>query len=255
VTGSGDPHPSPAAARSLTVRGLAFARLLARAGVAVRGLALARLLARAAVAVRGLALAPLLARAAVAVAGAALLTACTAEALPAGVAETASPFADCAALTGPPSASPSSSASAAAVSSNSLPDLELPCFTGGGAVKLIQLRGPAVINLWASWCEPCRTELPAMQQLADRAAGRLTVVGVDTGDSREAAASFGEDSRVNMPTLYDRDKKLIGELGRVTLPVTIFLRDDGSRHVEPLPLDDTKLDELVRTWTGVTVTK
>jgi len=252
MTGSGDPHPSSAP-------GLAAARFSA-----VRGSAAARLSA-----VRGFASA----RAALAVTGAALLTACTAEVLPTGAAETASPFADCAALTGPPpstswpsesssasplSASPlsaSPSASAEAVSSNSLPDLELPCFTGGGAVKLTQLRGPAVINLWASWCEPCRTELPAMQQLADRAAGRLTVVGVDTGDDRESAASFGEDSRVNLPMLYDRDEKLIGRLGRITLPVTIFLRDDGSRHVEPLPLDDTKLDELVRTWTGVTVTK
>jgi hypothetical protein len=94
-----------------------------------------------------------------------------------------------------------------------------------------------------------------MQQLADRAAGRLTVLGVDTGDDRDAAASFGADNRVSMPTLYDRDKKLIGKLGRTTLPVTIFLGADGSRHVEPLPLDEAKLDELVRTWTGVTVTQ
>jgi cytochrome c biogenesis protein CcmG/thiol:disulfide interchange protein DsbE len=156
-----------------------------------------------------------------------LLAACTAEVTPAAEPQTASPFAGCAALTEPP---PSAPATFAETTGRTLPELELPC------------------------CEPCRTELPAMQQLADRTAGRLTVVGVDTGDDRESAASFGADHKIAMPTLYDREKKLIGKLGRSTLPVTIFLGDSGLWHVEPLPLDDTKLDELVRTWTGVTVT-
>jgi len=180
-----------------------------------------------------------------------LLAACTAEVTPAAEPETASPFADCAALTKPP---PSAPATRAKTTGNTLPEVELSCFTGGATVKLTELRGPAVVNLWASWCEPCRTELPAMQQLADHTAGRLTVVGVDTGDDRGAAASFGAEHKVAMPTLYDREKKLIGKLGRSTLPVTIFLGDNGSMHVEPLPLDETKLDDLVRSWTGVTVT-
>jgi thiol-disulfide isomerase/thioredoxin len=210
-----------------------------------------------------------------------LLAACSAEARPAGETETPSPFADCAALTRsssstPPAAAPAASGPAASGPSgfgpaasgpagsgpsasgkagDTLPDVELPCFTGGGTVKLTELRGPAVVNLWASWCEPCRTELPAMQRLADRAGGKLTVVGVDTGDDRAAAASFGTDHQVAMPTLYDRDKKLISKLGRSTLPVTIFLSGTGSWHVEPLPLDGSKLDALVRTWTGVTVNR
>jgi cytochrome c biogenesis protein CcmG, thiol:disulfide interchange protein DsbE len=194
---------------------------------------------------------------------AALLTACVAEARSA---EPASPFAGCAPLTAPPPSAPLTAPppsapltapppATAATADNSLPQLDLPCFTGGGTVPLTHLRGPAVINLWASWCEPCRTELPAMQQLADRAAGRLTVLGVDTGDARDAAASFAADHKVGMPMLYDRDERLLGKLGRATLPVTIFLAADGSRHVEPLPLDEAKLDELVRTWTGVTVPK
>jgi cytochrome c biogenesis protein CcmG, thiol:disulfide interchange protein DsbE len=207
----------------------------------------------------------------------AVLSACTAEART--TAETAAPFAGCAALTAPPPSAPVTSAPATSAPATSapatsapatsapatsapatsvgtaLPDLELPCFAGGDRVRLTGLRGPAVINLWASWCEPCRAELPVLQQLADRAAGRLTVLGVDTGDDRDAAASFGTDHKIGMPTLYDRDQKLLGALGRATLPVTIFLGADGTRHVEPLPLDDSRLDELVRTWTGVTVTR
>jgi thiol-disulfide isomerase/thioredoxin len=171
--------------------------------------------------------------------------ACTAEPEPRPEpAAQASPFADCAGLATPPSGTRAD-----------LPDLELPCFTGAQPVRLADLRGPAVINLWASWCEPCREELPAMQRLADATAGRLTVLGVNTGDGRDAAASFGAAKNVKMPTLYDREQKLASALGRVTLPVTVFLDASGKRHVEPLPVDVPRLAELVRTHAGVTVTR
>jgi cytochrome c biogenesis protein CcmG, thiol:disulfide interchange protein DsbE len=156
--------------------------------------------------------------------------------------ETRSPFSDCAALTG---------AGAAA----DLPDVKLPCFTGGQSVRLSDVRGPAVINIWATWCDPCRAELPAMQRLADRAGGTLRVVGVDTGDSRDAAASFGTDKKVSLPTLYDPDRTLVGALGRIALPVTVFLDAHGKRFVyNQLPPDDARLAALVRAHTGVTVT-
>jgi thiol-disulfide isomerase/thioredoxin len=181
-----------------------------------------------------------------------LAAACTAEPAgqPAPAPEEPSPFADCAALTGPPpSAAPASAAAGAG-----LPDLELPCFTGGQPVKLTELRGPAVVNLWASWCGPCRDELPVMQRLADRAAGRLHVLGVDVGDARDAAASFGAGRQVTMPTLYDRERRLLSSLGRVNLPVTIFVDSAGRDYVHALPVDATELSELVRKHTGVTVT-
>jgi len=135
-----------------------------------------------------------------------------------------------------------------------MPDLRLSCFTGGQAVRLADLRGPAVINIWATWCAPCREELPAMQRLADRAGGRLRVVGVDTGDAWEAAASFGSDVKVTLPTLYDRDRTLVGALGRTALPVTIFLDGAGKRFVyNQSPLGDARLAALVRAHTGVAV--
>ncbi|GAB1643517.1 TlpA family protein disulfide reductase [Krasilnikovia sp. MM14-A1259] len=185
-----------------------------------------------------------------------VLAACTAEARSPAPQSGPSPFADCAALAAPPPSAeaPAAAPSAAAAGDVTLPDLELPCFTGGAPVRLAGLRGPAVVNVWASWCAPCRTELPAMQRLADRAAGRLTVVGVDTGDDREAAAGFATDQQVTLPTLYDRDKKLIAALGRTTLPVTVFVDGQGHAHVEPLPLDPGRLTAHVRDWTGVTVT-
>jgi thiol-disulfide isomerase/thioredoxin len=181
--------------------------------------------------------------------------ACSAETTPT-TSEQPSPFAGCAALTSAPSTSPDPApgASAAPGAPADLPDLVLPCFSSGSPVRLADLRGPAVINLWASWCDPCREELPAMQRLADRTAGRLHVVGVDTGDARVAAASFGTDKKVTLPTLYDRDRKLVGALGRAALPVTVFVGAGGKSYVyDRLPPDDAQLAQLVRAHTGVTV--
>jgi thiol-disulfide isomerase/thioredoxin len=179
--------------------------------------------------------------------------ACTAETT-AGSAghEGPSPFADCAALTAAPAsaAPPSAAASGAA----DVPDLRLPCFTGGRQVALRDLRGPAVINLWASWCPPCREELPAMQRLADATAGRLHVISVDSGDDRDAAAEFATAKQVTVPTLFDSGRKLAGALGRPAIPITVFIDATGQRHVyDQVPPDDAKLAVLVRANTGVTV--
>jgi thiol-disulfide isomerase/thioredoxin len=179
------------------------------------------------------------------------LAACTSpdtSSTPASV--TPSPFEDCAALTAPP---PSAAASSGAPATPSLPDLSLPCFTGGQEVALGALPGPAVINMWASWCGPCRDELPVVQGLADKAGGRLHVLGVDVGDSREAAASFGRGRSVTMPTLYDPDRKLPAALGKANLPVTVFVDTAGRAYVHPLPMDARTLSELLRRHTGVAV--
>jgi thiol-disulfide isomerase/thioredoxin len=178
----------------------------------------------------------------VATAAAVAMTAgCTAKA--ATSTTTASPFADCAALT--------SAASPAAVD---LPAIELPCFTGGAAVRLSELRGPAVLNVWGSWCGPCRAELPLVQHLAERSEGRLTVLGVDTRDSRDAAASFGVDQKISFPMLFDPDQTFLGRLGRANVPLTVFVDAAGKTHIQVQPLDPDTLTATVRQYTGVTVT-
>jgi len=156
-----------------------------------------------------------------------------------------SPFADCAALTGAPLP--------AEPAARPLPDLTLPCFTGGRPVRLREVRGPVVVNLWQSACAPCREELPAFQRLADRFPGQLHVLGVVIRDSREAARSFGEDLRIGFPNLDDPEMRLPAALGRTVLPLTVLVDAGGSvAHVYAGPaLDDDRLDRLVRAHLGL----
>ncbi|HEY0699794.1 MAG TPA: TlpA disulfide reductase family protein [Micromonospora sp.] len=183
--------------------------------------------------------------------------------------EAAAPFADCATLTTPlPTTNPVTSAStppgapagelagvARELVGKPLPDLSLPCFTGGRAVSLAGIRGPALINLWASSCAPCRHELPAFQRLSERTEGRLRIIGVDTRDSRAAARSLGEDLGLRFPNLYDRDEQLRTHLGLNFLPITLAVDGEGRiRHVDMSgALDDQKLATLVGEHLGVVV--
>lgn len=177
-------------------------------------------------------------------------------------AERPSPFADCATLTTAPSAAVTPGGSAATPSGDQgatpgdrLPELSLTCFTGGAPVALRDVRGPAVVNVWASWCPPCRKELPAFQRLSQRAGDRLHVIGVNSQDSRGAAQSIGEDLGVRFPVLFDQGQALQRALNRNAFPLTLFVDGQGRvRHIDASgALDDARLHELVREHLGVAV--
>ena len=112
-------------------------------------------------------------------------------------------------------------------------DSELPatvfdCF-GGGTLDLSRAPGvPTVVNLWASWCPPCREELPVVQQLADAAGDRVRVLGVASLDGASQTASFAQDAAVTFPSAFDGDGEVMAALGINNLPYTLFLAADGS---------------------------
>jgi thiol-disulfide isomerase/thioredoxin len=176
-------------------------------------------------------------------------------------AQAASPLAECTELTAPPGAAAADPAATdqagadTAAGGRPVPDLTLPCFTGDEPVALPDLRGPAVVNLWASWCPPCREELPDLQRYADRAAGEVHVVGVVTEDGWDRAASFAVDFDLEFPSLFDRDGALPARLGTVGLPVTLFINEAGRLvHVyQGPPFDESRLSELVEEHLGVAV--
>lgn len=105
---------------------------------------------------------------------------------------------------------------------------------GGGTLDLAQAPGvPTVVNLWASWCGPCREELPHFQQLSEVAGEQLRVLGVDSQDGRPQGTSFAADAGLTFPSAFDARGELAAELGLLGLPHSLFVGADGAVvHVE-----------------------
>ena len=85
-----------------------------------------------------------------------------------------------------------------------LPELTLPCLGGGADVDLTTLQGPMIINLWQSFCDPCREEMPALQEFYERHGDEIPVLGIDSTDMQpRAALEFAAELGVTYPQLAD----------------------------------------------------
>ncbi len=125
---------------------------------------------------------------------------------------------------------PSSDAAVAPVAKG-LPDLTLACLGGGRSTRLAGLRGtPMVINLWAQWCGPCRTEAPYLTEVAGQASGRVLIMGIDTRDpSPDLAVAFAQTSGWTYPQLFDQDGRTTDALRLpISPPQTIFVDAGGT---------------------------
>ena len=131
-----------------------------------------------------------------------------------------------------------------------LPDLTLPAMGGGDTVALRSLEGPLVLNLWASWCVPCREELPHYVALAGEYDGRVDVIGVNWRDVRQdKAAAMLRKAGVRYANLRDAD----GEYPARFLPKLVMVDADGEvvfdeyREIKSL----AELEGLVEKHLGV----
>lgn len=117
--------------------------------------------------------------------------------------------------------------------STDLPEVTLPCLGGGRSVRLDSLRGPLVVNLFAQWCGPCRSEMPYYEELHQKARGTVDVVGVDYLDTRpDKALELVRDTGVTYPLLADPGGQLRADLRIRGLPGVAFVAADGSVQVE-----------------------
>jgi thiol-disulfide isomerase/thioredoxin len=94
--------------------------------------------------------------------------------------------------------------------------------------RLPELRGRAVLlNFWASWCEPCKEEMPSLQALADRHADRLVVLTINLKESPEAIARFVRSSGLRLPIVRDADGSLARAWGVRIYPSTVLIDAKG----------------------------
>ncbi|MGI9030322.1 MAG: TlpA family protein disulfide reductase [Ilumatobacteraceae bacterium] len=126
-----------------------------------------------------------------------------------------------------------------------LPDVELAPLNGeGAALALADVSGPAVINLWATWCAPCRRELPAFQEVS-AARPDVEFIGVDIGEDPVASQQFLTRLGVTFPQFRDPNAELTDALGVASLPVTLFV--DAEQRVSPHvgPISSAELEEAL----------
>jgi cytochrome c biogenesis protein CcmG/thiol:disulfide interchange protein DsbE len=117
-----------------------------------------------------------------------------------------------------------------------------------GRLALRELRGyPVVLNFWASWCVPCKEEAPGFHAVAQRYAGRVVFVGMDTQDFERAARRFLRRYRVNYVSVRDGTDRTYTAYGLTGVPETYFLDRRGRAVGHSVgELSERELERAVR---------
>jgi thiol-disulfide isomerase/thioredoxin len=99
----------------------------------------------------------------------------------------------------------------------------------GKTKKFSDYKGkPLIINVWASWCGPCRTEMGSLQRLAQRYNRKeFNVIGISTDDYRNKAEAFIKDTKITFDNFLDSRLLLENMLGANTIPLTVLVDADG----------------------------
>jgi peroxiredoxin len=114
-------------------------------------------------------------------------------------------------------------------SSSVAPSFSLPS-RSGDTVSLEQLKGKVVmLNFWASWCGPCRTEMPLLDQMHKRYSSLgFTLIGVNVEANTKDAERWLAETPVSFPVLFDRDSKVSKMYEVSAMPSTVFIDRKGN---------------------------
>jgi thiol-disulfide isomerase/thioredoxin len=136
-----------------------------------------------------------------------------------------------------------------------LPGTSFACLDGTGNVKLASVGRPMIVSMWATWCGPCRAEVPHIESFAEAAGNAVAVVGIDSSDSRSAATSFVSDFKLTYPMVSDPAGMMQKAIPPHALPTLLFVSADGHivHSLATNQLDDATLRQLTATYLGVTV--
>ncbi len=102
----------------------------------------------------------------------------------------------------------------------------------GNEVRLADFKGrPLVVNFWATWCNPCKHEIPSFVELVEKYKSQnLTILGISTDDSPEDLRKFAAEYKMNYPVLVGlgKDELLEAYDASFAIPVTWFIKRDGT---------------------------
>lgn len=130
------------------------------------------------------------------------------------------------------------------------PDFTLPDLAGKKR-RLAEFRGQVVLmNFWATWCAPCRAEMPAMERLYQELKGEgFTIVAVNFAETAAQVAPFAEELRLHFPILLDQEGQVSRLYRAFSLPTTYLLDRHGTvvgRAVGPREWDGAEAKRLIR---------
>jgi thiol-disulfide isomerase/thioredoxin len=122
--------------------------------------------------------------------------------------------------------------------------------------KLSEYRGkPLVINVWASWCGPCRQEMASLDRLSRRHGGkRFNLIGISTDDDMEAAYRFLEQAGISFDNFIDRKLEMESMLGAYKLPLTLLVDAQGrvlSKHYGAMEWDSPQAKQMIAKAFGI----
>ena len=110
------------------------------------------------------------------------------------------------------------------------PDISLPA-EDGTTIQLADLRGrPVLVNFWASWCPPCRAEMPAMQQVYQELSSQgVTILAINAAnqDDHAAALNFAQSLGLSFPIVYDQTGETSSRYAIRSLPTSFFVDSQG----------------------------
>jgi len=126
------------------------------------------------------------------------------------------------------------------------PDFDLPAVVGPD-MTLTELRGkPVVLNFWATWCPPCRAEMPYFEAVSRNYAGQVAVIGIDQGETLEQVITFATSVGVTYPLLLDLDSRISRTYQVHALPTTFFIDRHGVvREVHTGIISQAVLEERI----------
>jgi cytochrome c biogenesis protein CcmG/thiol:disulfide interchange protein DsbE len=87
---------------------------------------------------------------------------------------------------------------------------------------------PVVVNVWASWCHPCRSEAPLLAAAHSQFDGEIEFIGVDVQDNQSDAKSFVSQFGLEFTHYFDRDRSVPNHFGVIGTPVTMFFDAEGN---------------------------
>ncbi len=92
---------------------------------------------------------------------------------------------------------------------------------------LAALDRPAVVNVWASWCVPCRSEAPLLRAAHEQFGDQISFIGVDVQDDQSSARAFVAEFGLSFPNYFDRVRSVPARLGGIGVPITYFVDSSG----------------------------